>query len=283
MENYTLKNNLGKYKITSYKNDSIISKLLEKNIIWGENFKDIFKILIDENTNVLDIGAFIGTFSILMSEFISEKNKIIAFEPVFNELLKLNVLDNNLPVEIIDYGLSNNVFYIESFYIDFNLNCNYGSFNFKQFLKNNVIKIADNLENDKKYIKFDKLDNFNFNNISFIKIDVEYFEYEVLEGSIKTLIENNYPSILIELFIFSPIIYYDKNSIINKNKEIVEKNTLNCFSLLSSMDYICIPLIAIDGEFLFIHKSKTDKINKLLKYLSENKIKNIKYYNELLK
>ena len=38
----------------------------------------------------------------------------------------------------------------------------------------------------------------NLNNIGFIKIDVEGFEKEVLEGSLETLMKNNYPPIVFE-------------------------------------------------------------------------------------
>lgn len=42
------------------------------------------------------------------------------------------------------------------------------------------------------------LDSFNFNNIGFIKIDVEGFEKEVLEGGVETLKRNGWPKIIFE-------------------------------------------------------------------------------------
>jgi methyltransferase, FkbM family len=48
-----------------------------------------------------------------------------------------------------------------------------------------------------KKIKTERLDNFNFNNISLIKIDVEGFELYVLRGAIET-IKKNKPRIIIE-------------------------------------------------------------------------------------
>tara|TARA_B100000315_G_scaffold152724_1_gene141500 strand:- start:199 stop:441 length:243 start_codon:yes stop_codon:yes gene_type:complete len=46
-------------------------------------------------------------------------------------------------------------------------------------------------------VKVKKLDEFNFNEIDFIKIDVQSYEYEVLKGAKKTL-EINSPIICLE-------------------------------------------------------------------------------------
>ena len=42
------------------------------------------------------------------------------------------------------------------------------------------------------------LDSYELSNISFIKIDVEGHEKQVLEGSLETIRSNNYPKILFE-------------------------------------------------------------------------------------
>lgn len=47
-------------------------------------------------------------------------------------------------------------------------------------------------------VQMKTLDSFNLTNIGFIKIDVEGFEKEVLEGAVRTLENNNYPPILFE-------------------------------------------------------------------------------------
>jgi hypothetical protein len=64
----------------------------------------------------------------------------------------------------------------------------------------NGIKKLNNNDDLLKKIKVQvkTLDSFNLTNIGFIKIDVEGFEKEVLEGSLETLMKNNYPPIVFE-------------------------------------------------------------------------------------
>lgn len=51
-----------------------------------------------------------------------------------------------------------------------------------------------------KYTPSQTLDSYNLTNIGFIKIDVECMEYFVLKGGLGTIIRNNYPPILFELW-----------------------------------------------------------------------------------
>lgn len=272
---------LKKIKIKDYvfnyiNNDIMISKLLEKNIIWGENYEFLFKILIDENTNVIDCGAFIGTFSILMSKYISKNNLIYSFEPTFYHILEKNIYENNLNmIKPFYIGASDSEFYIPSFNVNFDNDNNYGCFQYN-ILDNLKINNIKDLEKDKNYILFQKLDYFHFSNVSFIKIYVEFFEKRVLNGSIQTLVENNYPSILIELFVI-------ENIYVENHLEIIKDNTFHCFSILSQLGYISIPINSTDGDFVFIHKSKNQKIEQVLNYINNNEILNNGYYLKILK
>jgi hypothetical protein len=47
-------------------------------------------------------------------------------------------------------------------------------------------------------IEINTLDSYNFDNIGFIKMDVEENELDVLKGAKETLIRSNYPKILFE-------------------------------------------------------------------------------------
>ena len=251
------------FNVTCIKNDVAITPKLKEGKLWGENMEKFVKELYEPNTNMIDIGAHIGTFSLIMSKYLSNNCKIYSFEPVFYDLLTKNVNDNNLDKNIIIFktGLSN----VSQNFPPFNMSLDniygYGCFSFKK-IQNEELKFTDNLNSDG--INFYKLDYFNFQNISFIKLDVEFFENEILEGAINTLL-NNKPTILIELFLITPVlnVYHD-----DFETELVKNTTFSCFSLLSMLGYICFPIFPEDGEFLFIHKSKTNLIEKACKLIN---------------
>lgn len=251
------------FNVTCIKNDVAITPKLREGILWGQNMEEFVKELYEPNTNMIDIGAHIGTFSLIMSKYISDNCKIFSFEPVFYSLLNKNIDDNNLNEKIIvfNFGLSNHAQKFSSFNITLSNNAGYGAFSFKK-IQNEELTFTDDLNSGG--INFYKLDDFKFENISFLKLDVEFFESEILEGAINTLLINK-PTILIELFLITPIleVYHDE-----KETQLVKNTTFSCFSLLSILGYVCFPIIPQDGEFLFIHKSKANLIEKATKILN---------------
>ena len=261
------------FKVKCIKNDLVITPYLKTGNLWGKNMEVIIKELYEPDTNMIDIGAHIGTFTLIMSKYISKNSKIFSFEPVFYNLLEYNVNNNNLQDNVVIYniGLSDRKTNCNGFLLDFGKKESFGCFSFEM---NRIVelKFDSTINKDNLYINFEKLDSFGFKNISFIKIDVEYFEKKILEGGVEFLSLNK-PAILIELFLITPIlkIYDIKGNICEyseKEKEVVKDNTFYCFSLLSILGYICFPIIPASGEFLFIHKSKTNQLNKLIKILS---------------
>jgi FkbM family methyltransferase len=145
-----------------------------------------------ENTNIIDLGGNIGTTTLLMSEVLSNNCKIFTFEPIYNDILLKNILDNNLTnnVEIYPFGVGNEIKTLKIKPINLSNNINFGA-----------VSIINNLEDkDNSFsINIVPLDYFNFENISLIKIDVEHMEIEVLEGSLNT-IKRCKPTIIIETY-----------------------------------------------------------------------------------
>ncbi|HPM21228.1 MAG TPA: FkbM family methyltransferase [Thermotogota bacterium] len=126
----------------------------------------------------IDIGANVGNHSFYFKNICNAK-RLIAFEPLLDnlDLLKLNC--NN--IEIQPYAISN----INSI----------GNLMVPDLLNNSGIARISNSGNR---VELKTLDFFNFKNVTFIKIDVEGHELQVLEGATKTI--NKYkPQLLIEI------------------------------------------------------------------------------------
>ena len=197
--------------LKSYKNYKLILNLKEYTA-WSYYFKnyeknvtDFIKKKLKKDSNVVDVGANLGFYSILFST-IASKGKIYAFEPEnknYKKILK-NIKINNLKnIKLYNVGLSN---FKSNRKLILTSKINDGG----HFIETN--------SNFKKYnyqkIKTDKLDNIITTKKKFeiIKIDVEGHELEVLEGMKETLKKTKF--IIIE----TGNQYHEINSFLVKNK-----------------------------------------------------------------
>lgn len=178
--------------ISYIKSDNCIGATIRNGHFWELWMLKYIQENYIENTNMIDLGGNIGTTTLLMSEVLSDNCKIHVFEPIYNDILYKNIKDNNLTdkIEVYPYGVGNKQEILKIKNVDLRSNTNFGA-----------VSIIHNLENNENSFKINiiPLDNFNFQNISLIKIDVEYMEIEVLEGSIE-LIERCKPTIIIETY-----------------------------------------------------------------------------------
>ena len=175
---------------------------------------NIDKFLIKKG-NAIDIGCNRGLYSYALSK---EKNikDIFCFEPnkfILNDLYDYNARN----IKIFNFALSN-VSKSQSLIIPY----------FKYFELDGFATLNRKIYYNKKFKKFKKikiktrsLDSFNFKNISFIKIDVEGHEINLLNGSKKTFMLNK-PDCLIEI----------KKGNLSKVKEFFE--SIDC-------KYYCVP------------------------------------------
>jgi FkbM family methyltransferase len=179
------------FKFCTLKNDTCISDCLRSGKLYEKFLMAFIEQFIPKDKNILDIGANIGVWSIIYSNIINNDCKIYSFEPqkeIF-DCLNNNVIINKCNnIVLYNIGLSNenNIKYMNASY---DMQQNFGSF-----------RIVDDNDINSKLLKIEcKIgDELQYSNIGFIKIDVEGFEYKVLQGLEQTIL-NNKPIIFIEI------------------------------------------------------------------------------------
>lgn len=150
-----------------------------------ENFDFLFKsycldkIDFKKDDIVVDCGANVGE---LFFSFYYKNYEIqyIAFEPDNNVFFCLNKNLQNTNSKFYNKALSNNNLE-KTIYID-----THGA-------NSSLIKFEDGLKEDK--VECTTLDSLNLENIKLLKLEAEGFEFEILEGSKKTLSNIKYISV----------------------------------------------------------------------------------------
>jgi FkbM family methyltransferase len=188
-------------KIKLYE-DSILSKLIYEGF---ENSEiDFLNTFLRVGDCFLDIGANVGLFSLYASRKVGSAGSVISFEPsklTYSRLLEnleLNGITNVSPYKL---GLSNRDEILE-------LNVSVDGHD----AWNTFVKSDDTKFSSKEAVQVKTFDSFsieysiNTDNISLIKLDVEGFEINVLQGAPNLLSKENAPVFMVE--------FTDNNSII---------------------------------------------------------------------
>ncbi len=164
----------------------------QKKVWWELDLLNVFKKYYIPHTNILDIGANIGSHTLLLTEILSKDNLIFAFEPVYGDIVQRNITDNNFEDKICLFtqGLGKKNEVIEINVMDRMKPNNFGTVSVVKKIETATLK---------KKIGIITLDSLSLKNISLIKLDVEGMERDVLEGA-KSLITENLPAIVIEIW-----------------------------------------------------------------------------------
>lgn len=142
--------------------------------------------IIDPTKFFVDIGAHIGTYSLGLAPHCAGVVSFECFPRTFNYLcanIALRELDHKIvPHRTAMGNRTGSVEYTIRSHLD-------GASNTCLDLGDNCPKIT---------VPITTLDSFGLTNIGLIKIDVEGFEKDVLEGGLETLRRNKYPKIMFE-------------------------------------------------------------------------------------
>jgi FkbM family methyltransferase len=163
----------------------ISNGLFEKKLI------EYCKKFCNKDMNILDIGAHSGTYSISLADY--SKN-IYAFEPqkmTYYSLCGSVVLSNIRNINCINVGLGSIEQVGKQQLKICSIDGGGSSIHNNSNNNNNILDIEE--------IEIRTLDSYDIENISFIKIDVEDNELQVLLGAKNTLMKSKYPAILFEM------------------------------------------------------------------------------------
>ena len=172
---------LGKFYLDDIKD--LIKDTLRKGRTWEADLERVFPLHVKPGSTVIDAGAHIGTHTLSLAALAGPEGRVYAFEPqkkIYRELvhnLRLNGVSNVVPLR-------------------FALGRNAGVIEMSPTVSGNEGSTAVGRGGDKAELR--AIDSFAFDNVSFIKIDVEGYEDEVLEGARLTIARHR-PVILVEI------------------------------------------------------------------------------------
>ena len=249
-----------------FENDSLFNMAVE----FGSNeghFKKIAESLVYPNANVLDVGANIGTHSIILSKVVSG-GAVYSMEP---QSLVYSILQNNLMLNdcsnVYTYRFAisdsdNEVLAMEPF-----------SF-FGESINNGARRVETSGKNSGDLVLSKKLDSFKFPKIDFIKFDIQGSEIKALKGA-KLLILKDRPILFVEI----EEVHLKKFG--GSSKELMEMLLDHDYVLFRieteyPCDHLCIPAEQIDSfektivPNLSINLSKIEGKKVLLTFASED-------------
>lgn len=192
-----------------------ISDSIRKHGQWSSSEVTICKVLLRgrENQLVIDAGANIGGFALPVAKFLETLNgSIVCFEPqriVFQQLcanIFFNRIDNAYTHNV---AVGDELKSIDIPELDFKKSKNIGGFSINKKIRDNIAKETKGSKYENFSDSYGKnynvsqipLDNFGFfDNVGFIKVDIEGFELEFFKGATKTITSNNFPPIIFELW-----------------------------------------------------------------------------------
>jgi len=142
------------------------------------------KVMASAGDVVFDLGANIGTESLMLSKIVGDKGKVFAFEPVTFDILRYNIEINNIKnVEIVPAAISNVPGHTEIEIAD-------------RFLGSTIVRGSGPKQQSSlvRVVPVTTIDDFcaynKIERVDFVKMNVEGAEEAVLFGAMKTVKES---------------------------------------------------------------------------------------------
>ena len=239
-----------KFSMYAYSQKKDLSKFMLKNLIlWdGHEVERINSIFRNKKSMFIDCGCSFGSYSIPIAKINSDKSKIISIDAssIAIKRLKENIHLNKIKnIDVYNLGLDKKDGY-KNFNEDLNFLANSGSFRFDKNGKKTKLTTLD------KILEKYSLDSFE---VIFVKMDLEGYEFEALQGFKKNIIK------------YKPIILFEFSRMLVSNK-FFSKKAFNLF--LDEISYE-----------IKDYNNKTYSINYLIKML-KNKNKKFQVLGDFL-
>jgi len=150
----------------------------DKRVYQPQHIDRCFHHIKNRKHTAIDVGGHCGFWSYYLG---GNFKKVYAFEPVeiFRECFKKNIPHEN--IELLPVALGN-----ENRFVSMNV----------ELENTGATHVSAKINNSNK-VELKKLDDYEYSNVDFIKIDVEGYENQVVLGAKETLIRNK-PIIIVE-------------------------------------------------------------------------------------
>lgn len=178
----------------------MISKYVHMYGEWSELEVELYRNLLKENSNVIEVGANIGMHTIPLSR-IANTGKVICFEPqrIIFQILSANCALNNRTnvfAEHMAVGNANGDIDIEC--SDYDLHWNYGAFSIEKGYSSEAKFVGPQWSEQVEMVRLDDHPLMSeIDSLDLLKIDVEGLEVDVLAGA-SEVINSHRPALFVE-------------------------------------------------------------------------------------
>lgn len=236
-------------KFALFPRDNAVTQAIIENYQYEDY---IFEFLVKnnislENTDVIDIGANNGNFTVDFGILAGNTGRVHAFEPqriLYYQLcgnVFMNGLDNVYCYNVA-LGAEDGVTEIEVPNYHFTGNVNFGDI----AIKNNTTFLPT------EAVRLRALDSYEFANVSFIKMDTQGYEPMIIDGALKT-IEKHRPYMIIEFeepnlmkFGYTDRTLQEKIEALGYTVRLVDEGVAYQSYSGKSLDHLCIPNEKVD-------------------------------------